>query len=193
VTAPTPIAFDQLSPELQEVLGPRVERLGYLGEFFQYGAHQPEALAAFVRFSESLKAALPWELVETVALTIAAETENSYELVQHERLALRLGMERGQVEAAVAGDLAAAGFSPAQIAAGELARCCARNGGRGCNRALSILCELVDEQVAIGVLLLCGRYVAHAAIANALELEAPVASPLAGEPRDPRSAETCRA
>lgn len=174
-----PISFEELGPELQEMLGPRYERLGYLGEFFQYGAHQPDALAGFVRFSEALKDALPGELVEVVALTVAAETENDYERVQHERLSLRLGMSSEQVEAVIAGRLAAADFSPAQIASAELARCCARTNGRRCERRLAALRELVDEETAIGVLLLCGRYVAHAAIANTLGLRPPVPSPLA--------------
>lgn len=174
-----PIPFEGLTPELQEVLGARVARLGYLGEFFQYGAHQPDALAGFIRFSESLKDALPWELVEVVALTIAAETENEYERVQHERLSLRLGMSEAQVEAVIAGQLAPDDFSAAQIATAELARCCARTTGRGCESRFAALSDLVDTQTAVGVLLLCGRYVAHAAVANALRLRAPVASPLA--------------
>jgi alkylhydroperoxidase family enzyme len=177
-----PIPFEELTPELQEMLGPRVERLGYLGEFFQYGAHQPDALAGFVRFSESLKDALPWELIEVVALTVAAETENSYERVQHERLSLRLGMSEAQVEAVLAGQLGPDDFSPAQIATADLARCCARSAGRRCERRLAALRELVDEETAVGVLLLCGRYVAHAAVANSLGLRAPVASPLAETP-----------
>jgi alkylhydroperoxidase family enzyme len=173
-----PIPFEGLTPELQRMLGPRVERLGYLGEFFQYGAHQPDALAGFVRFSESLKDALPWELVEVVALTVAAETHNEYERVQHERLSLRLGMSLEQVEAVIAGRLAPAEFSAAQIITAELARCCARTAGRRCERRFAALREAVGEETAIGVLLLCGRYVAHATVANTLGLRVPVPSPL---------------
>jgi len=34
------------------MLRPRVERLGYLGEFFRYTAHQPQALISFLDFTE---------------------------------------------------------------------------------------------------------------------------------------------
>lgn len=175
-----PIPFSRLSPELQAMLGPRVERLGYLGEFFQFGGYQPDALAGFVRFSESLKDALPWELVEVVALTIAAATGNAYERVQHERLALRLGMTERQVHDLLEGDAGAPDFSPAQVATAALARCCVRSGGRACAEPFAELRREVDDETAIGVLLLCGRYVAHAAVANTLELAPPVESPLAG-------------
>src|SRR5438309_28638 len=78
-------------------------RLGYLGEFFQVAAHQPAALSAFVSFSEALKDALPWRLVEVIALTVSARTGNAYERVQHERLALTLGMRVEEARALASG------------------------------------------------------------------------------------------
>jgi alkylhydroperoxidase family enzyme len=85
------IPFPQLPSELAELLGPRVERLGYLGEFFQVAAHQPNALGHFVRFTESLNGALPDRLMELVALSVSTRLENDYERHQHERLSLKLG------------------------------------------------------------------------------------------------------
>jgi alkylhydroperoxidase family enzyme len=174
------VPFEDLNPELQKMLGSRFERLGYLGDFFQYAACQPDALAGFVRFSEALKEALPWELVEVVALTVATETDNEYERVQHERLALRLGMNDAQIKAVTDGRLDPSRFSATQIVTAELARCCARQDGAGCAERLVDLRALVDNETAIGVLLLCARYVAHATVANALGLRAPSASSLAG-------------
>lgn len=81
----------ELTPELAAMLRPRIERLGYLGEFFKCAAHQPAALMSFMAFSEDLKHALPDRLTETVALTVSTELENAYERHQHERLCLRLG------------------------------------------------------------------------------------------------------
>ena len=48
------LSSTQMSPDLADYLRPRVERLGYLGEFFQCSAHQPGALLAFMRFTEEL-------------------------------------------------------------------------------------------------------------------------------------------
>jgi hypothetical protein len=87
-------------------------------------------------------------------------------------------MSREQVEAVIGGRLTPAEFSTAQIITAELARCCARTAGRRCERRFAALRDEVDEETAIGVLLLCGRYVAHATVANTLGLRAPVASPL---------------
>ena len=43
--------MDDLPPALAEALRPRVERLGYLGEFFRCAAHAPDALLAFDVFT----------------------------------------------------------------------------------------------------------------------------------------------
>ena len=91
------LEWGELTPGLQDLLGPRVERLGYLGEFFRVTAVQPDALAAFVEFTEALKRALPEELTEVIALSLAARTGNAYERHQHERLCLALGLERGWI------------------------------------------------------------------------------------------------
>ena len=64
---------------------PRVERLGYLGEFFQCAANVPDALLAFDVFTAALKRALPDRVTEVVALTVATRLGNAYERHQHER------------------------------------------------------------------------------------------------------------
>lgn len=91
--------YEELGTELKDLLAPRYERLGYLGEFFKCAAHQPDALAAFIRFTESAKGGLPKNLVEVIALTCAAARDNRYELHQHERLSVRLGFGRDWVRA----------------------------------------------------------------------------------------------
>ena len=85
------LSADQMSPELASFLSPRVKRLGYLGEFFQCTAHQPEALLSFLEFTEHLKQALPTNLTEVVALSVAVLMGSSYERIQHERLTRKLG------------------------------------------------------------------------------------------------------
>jgi alkylhydroperoxidase family enzyme len=179
IMASTPrIDFDHLPADLQERLGPRVRRLGYLGEFFQVAAHQPAPLAAFVDFTEALKAALAPRLVEIVALTVAAATGNVYERVQHERLALKLGMPRDEVRAVLAGRLPANRFSATERAAAALARDVVAANGRGCSGAYSVLEALAGPALAVGSLMTAARYLAHATMANTWALAAPVESPL---------------
>src|ERR687885_201353 len=91
------LSYEQLDPELAELLRPKVERLKYLGEFFQCTGHQPRALTSFHRLTEDLKEALPDNITELVALSVATRMKNAYERVQHERLALKLGFSEGWV------------------------------------------------------------------------------------------------
>src|SRR6059058_1793129 len=95
----THVPLERMPAELRDLLRPRVERLGYLGEFLQRAAHQPDALAAFYRWTEALKEALPFRLVEVIALTVATQTGNDYERIQHERLALTGGMTEDEIVA----------------------------------------------------------------------------------------------
>src|SRR6267143_6225009 len=91
------LSFTELDPELAELLRPKVERLNYLGEFFQCTGHQPRALISFYKLTEDLKQALPDNLTELVALTIATKMNNAYERVQHERLSLKLGLSEAWI------------------------------------------------------------------------------------------------
>lgn len=174
------VPLEAMDEELRELLRPRVERLGYLGDFFQFGAHQPQALAHFVRFTESLKDALPWRLVEIVALTVAAETANEYERVQHERLALRRGMGAHEIRGLVSGETSPALFGEDELAVAELARCVVRSERKHCQRRFQRLLALTDQATAVAVLLTAARYLAHSAVATTWRLKAPVSSPLNG-------------
>src|SRR6266852_1817228 len=91
------LSMTELDPELAELLRPKVERLNYLGEFFQCTGHQPRALISFHTLTEDLKKALPDNLTELVALTIATKMNNAYERVQHERLSLKLGFSEAWI------------------------------------------------------------------------------------------------
>lgn len=167
------LAFGELDPALRAALAAKVDRLGYLGEFFAVGGHQPAAMLAFHEFTESLKVALPDELTEVVALTCATELGNDYERSQHEQLAGRLGFGTGWIAAAVGrGD--EANLSEAARGARALALAVLADHGHGAAGRLSAATALLGERVAVGLLLLVGRYAAHAAVSNCLELRAPV-------------------
>ncbi len=176
------LSYERLPESLRDLLQPRVERLGYLGEFFQVAAHQPDALAHFIGFTEALKEALPVRLVEAIALTVATETGNDYERVQHERLALKVGFDVDEVRALVGGDVARPQFDELECAAVELARAVVAAQGRGCEPAFAGVEGLAGPDVAVGCLMTATRYLAHATMANTWGLRAPVASPLDQEP-----------
>lgn len=177
-------ALEEMPEELQTLLASRVNRLGYLGEFFQVAAHQPEALGSFVRFTEALKRALPAEITEAVALTVASLTGNHYERIQHENLALKLGLSPAAVRALVDdGSDPAAHLSSEAALVAEHAAAVTRSNGRGCDDTVARLRAELGDAAEVAVTLLVGRYLAHAAISNTWELEAPVASALEEEPQ----------
>jgi alkylhydroperoxidase family enzyme len=171
------IPLEDLDDELQGLLTPRVRRLGYLGEFFQVAAHQPLALAHFVGFTEALKQALPWRLVEIVALTVSGAAGNASERVQHERLALALGMSEAEVREVLAGRVEPPAFSEAEALAHRIALDFVRDAGRGAGALVDRLAAMIEPAVAVAVVLTASRYLAHAAASNAWELRAPVPSP----------------
>ncbi|MGH9086549.1 MAG: hypothetical protein ACRDYZ_00265 [Acidimicrobiales bacterium] len=167
------LTFEELDPPLRTALAAKVERLGYLGEFFAVAGHQPAATTAFQRFTEALKAALPAELTEAVALGVAAALDNAYERTQHERLAAALGFPVGWIAAATGrGDPAVLG--EAAGAARRLALAMLEDHGHGAAGELARAVDVLGEDQAAGVLLTVGRYVAHAVVSNTLELAAPV-------------------
>ena len=173
------IPFDALESDLAETLRPRVERLGYLGEFFQVGAHQPQALGHFIRFTESLKTALPERVSEIVALTVSCKLDNDYERVQHERLSLKLGFSKEWIRAVE--ELApqqADALEPEERAAQALVLSVVESQGRESSGAAARYQSIAGPTLLVGVLLATGRYLAHAAFCNTIGISAPFGSPL---------------
>jgi alkylhydroperoxidase family enzyme len=173
------VPLERMTSDLRFRLAPRVARLGYLSEFFQVAAHQPEALEAFVDFTEALKRSLPWRVVEIVALTVSAGSGNDYERVQHERLARTLGMSDDEIRAVEAGDgMDPPAFDEQDRLTHAIARDFVEASGRGAAPLVRRLAGIAGPQVAVGVVLTASRYLAHAAASNAWELLPPVPSPL---------------
>lgn len=169
--------FDALAPRVQDVLRARVERLGYLGEFFRCAGAQPDVLAHFMEMTEALKNALPERLTETGALTIAKLFDNSYELHQHERLAKKLGFGEEWVEAVEQlSPQGAPHLSGAERAVQRLVIAMVERGGRGVSAEREALIDVIGPEQTIAVMFLVGRYITHAMIVNGLELAPPVPS-----------------
>ncbi len=171
------ITFEELEPALAQALKPRVVRLGYLGEFFRCMGHQPAPLRAFVDFTESAKAALDKRTIEIIALTISTRKNNNYERHQHERLSVRVGFGRewvSQVEALRPDDAHLLSDSEKALQRFVLA---AIDERREESQALfSALVETRGHTTAIAILMVIGRYVAHAVMVTALGIAPPVPS-----------------
>lgn len=170
------IPFDELAPDLREALRARVERLGYLGEFFQCTAHQPEALVSLNTLTEQLRDAVPDDVAEIVALTVAAATGNDYERHQHERLSLKLGFDDQWVRAVESLDGERLDDEQRLVQRAVLALLA--DHGRGAGDVVDELASHRGDELTIAVLLLTGRYLLHSMVVNALALAPPVPSPL---------------
>lgn len=171
------LEFDALEPRLAQALGPRVERLGYLGEFFRCAGHQPDALRAFMEFTEAAKAGLPKNLVEVIALSAAGWMGNDYERNQHERFAVRQGSGRDWV--AAVNRLEPTGdnlLSNEERLVQRFTLQALQTKGKAAGPLLGELTSALGHASAIAVLMVIGRYVVHGIFVNALDLAPPVPS-----------------
>jgi len=168
------LGLEAMAPAVAEALRPRVERLGYLGEFFQCAANAPQALLAFHQFTEALKALLPDRVTEVVALTVAVRLGNAYERHQHERLCRRLGLTADWIGAVEA--LQPDALAPRDAVVQRLACAALDRYGHGVARELDAVIDLLGAPRAMAVLLVIGRYVTHSLVVNALALAPPVPS-----------------
>ncbi len=170
------LSANEMPAALASFLGPRIKRLGYLGEFFQCTAHQPEALLSFLEFTEHLKHALPDNLTEITALSIAVLMDNDYERVQHERLSLKLGFSGEWLREVLS--LVADGhgiLSEQEHLVQQLVISVVARGGRSTTPEFEAVTRAIGPASAIAVLMLIGRYMSHALIVNTLDLAPPVA------------------
>lgn len=159
---------------LQDTLRARVERLGYLGEFFKCTGHAPHVLRHFMEMTEALKKAVPDRITETVSLTIAIKTRNDYERNQHEALCMKLGFGKDWIRAVE--QLEPAGqelMSGAERAAQQYALVALDRFGHDCSREFEDLLDELEVSQAVGVMMLVGRYITHAIAVNTLGLAPP--------------------
>lgn len=176
------LARENLHPDLQSYLRPRIERLGYLGEFFQCAGHQPAALLSFLEYTDHLKHALPNNLTEVVSLTVAQLMNNGYERVQHERLSLKLGFGEPWLREVLTlkGD-GKGRMSEQEVLVQRLAIAAIHRNGHDITAELEPVIHSIGPAMSVALLMLVGRYLSHAIIVNALNLAPPVSSPLAME------------
>lgn len=171
------LEFDELDRDLADALRPRVERLKYLGEFFKVMGHNPEVLRPFMEMTEALKAALPENLTEVGALTVAGALGNDYERHQHERLCAKLGFARPWIAAVNALEPGAASpMSETERLAQSLALALVRSDWPAARTRFDRLVDRVGHARACAFLMLVGRYATHAMVIKVFDLAPPVAS-----------------
>ncbi len=175
------IGIDELDPAVRQRLQSKIDRLGYLGGFFQLTAHQPEALAAFIDYTDATKRALPDDLTEIVALTVATATGNDYERHQHERLSVKLGLGKDWVATIERLDPDNADLIPEQQATQKWVLAVLRAHGKDTAAERDALVDQLGHKLAIAVALASGRYIAHATVANSFGIQPPVASIFASD------------
>jgi len=162
---------------LAATLESRVKRLGYLGEFFQCCAHQPQALAAFIEFTEASQDGLSKRLIEVIALTCSIWMGNDYERNQHERLSVRLGFGRDWVTAVTAlKPEADSGLTVEERSVQRLTLTVLDTRGKGASESFEKAVQSLGPRLAVAILMVIGRYVVHGLIINTLELKPPVPS-----------------
>ena len=171
------LEFEELTPELRDVFRARVERLGYLGEFFKVMSHAPETMGAFNTITESLKQVLPDNFTEIVSLSLSSRLGNRYEQYQNERLSQKLGFaDQWIAEALNPNDGADSVFDAEEKAVQAFAIAVMERKGQGVEAERDAIIDAIGPQMTVAVMWLIGRTVTHALISNTLELEAPVAS-----------------
>lgn len=171
------LEMDQLREDLAQYLGPRVKRLGYLGELFKCAGNAPGVILTFMHFTDALKEALPDRLTELGALTVASFMENRYERNQHERLSEKLGFPREWIaEVNRLEPQAATTMTEVEKTAQAYALKALRTRGLDVEAEFGALAAQLPASEAMAFVMLIGRYVTHAVVVNTLKLEPPVPS-----------------
>jgi len=171
------LSFEQLPRPIADALAAKLERLGYLGEFFAATAHQPAALKAFIDFTDLSKGELDMRLVELIALSVATLKDVAYEKHQHERLAYRLGYGREWVAAVerLTPDHAQE-LNDDERAVQRFVIAATRADGVGTAPLLDEVVARLGVAAAVAVLFVMARYISHAVLVNCLNIGAPVGS-----------------
>lgn len=176
------LKLTEIDPNLATYLAPTVDRLGYFGEFFQITAHAPDALLRFMEYTGAVKACLSDNLNEAIALTVCTLLGAEYERVQHERLALRLGLSEEWIAELVGRSVGGVGhLRPDEAAVQRLAIATIARGGRDIDTELSRVTELLGPRRAVAAMLQITRFQMIAVVCNAFKLPPPVPSIFASD------------
>jgi len=170
MTTISPLDFADIGDDLQKLFQPTVDRLGYFGDFFRYGSHAPDVLSGFMKLSVALKGAIPDDINETVALTVCQAMDFPYERIQHERLALKLGLDRDWI-AAMVGRPSTAEITPLQQAARDLSIAIVEGRHDVASDAADRIAGLASLGLAVALLFQATRFQQVCAIGRTLGMQ----------------------
>jgi hypothetical protein len=170
------LSFEELPASIATALSAKVQRLGYLGEFFARTAHQEAALKAFMDFTDAAKGALDMRIVELVALTVAQMKDVPYERHQHERLAVTLGYGEDWVRAVERLEPERAGLRDDERVVQRYLITALERDGHGASGQLDAVVDAIGHHGAIAVMMVMARYLGHAVMVNSMGIGAPVPS-----------------
>jgi len=169
MTELNPLDFSEIDPGLQAQLQPTVDRLGYFGAFFRYAAHAPQVLSSFMAMSGALKAALPDDINETLALTICSAMDFPYERIQHERLSLKLGFDRDWI-ALMVGRPSPVSPTPSQQAARAMGLALAEGRHGAAGEEAERLAGLSSPATAVAALFQATRFMQVCHVGRTLDM-----------------------
>lgn len=170
-------SLDGFDPGLASILRPTVERLGYLGEFFQLLAPAPQPMIGFIEHGKAVRALLSNGVSEVVALAVCSAIGDRYERIQHERLALTLGFSPDWIAAACGKEgLSEELLAPDERKARRLALAMLRDHGRGVADELRAVVEELGAERTLAVLWLVTRFITIATLCLTLGVQLPVPS-----------------
>jgi hypothetical protein len=181
MTGLTKLQLSDADAGLRDLLKPTVDRLGYFGEFFQYTAHSPGVLEGFMKFSGALKAALPRDLNELIALTVCAQMQFPYERIQHERLSQTLGLDRAWI-AELVGRGSGVKFSDQENLVRAVTLLVLEGKHAEAREKLEQLATEAGNALAVSVLFQITRFMSVCTMGRVLEVSLPVPSIFEGDP-----------
>ena len=170
-----PLDLQDIDPALRGLLQPTVDRLGYFGGFFQYASHAPDVLKTFMAYSGSLRAALPLDINEAIALTVCARMGFAYERIQHERLCETLGFTKEWI-AALVFDQNLHHLTEIQRVARRVAVAMIDGGHAAARAELELFAAQQGPAHAVAAMFQITRFMAVCSIGRLLELPPPVPS-----------------
>lgn len=171
------VARDAMPEKLVADVAAIEKRLGYLSELFLLQSHVPDSVTAFMAYTQAVKAPLSDRLNELVALAACNALQAKAELIQHERLSLRLGLSKAFVAAAQGRE----GWDESELSATEHLVCSVVREligtmGRGCEPALAKLAAAIGASQAMAVLLQTTRFMMVGVWGHVFHLKVPVLS-----------------